>query len=130
MHSLLHHYLLCSPYLSLPFSHICPNFQSEDAHPGTSEAYILVPYLFETLFQLPSFPYLSNHFDPLRHIFSHFCISSTASLLAVLVMIASCSGAITEFAPQTGVHQYGWNPIIYQSQANMCKQRIFRLTGT
>lgn len=71
---LLCHYLPCSLCLCLPFSHICPNFQSEDAHPGTSEAYILIACLSETLFQLPSFPYLSNHSIPSSIIFSHFCI--------------------------------------------------------
>lgn len=44
------------------FSHL--NFQFEDAHPGTLEAYIIVPYLFEMLFQLPFFLYLSNHSVP------------------------------------------------------------------
>ena len=70
---LLHHYLPCSLCLSLPFSHIHPNFQSEDAHPSTSEAYILIPYLSETLLQLPSFPYLSNHSIP-SSISSHISI--------------------------------------------------------
>lgn len=70
--SLLHHYLPAA-YACLPFSHIHPIFQSEDAHPGTSEAYVLVPYLVETLFQLPSFPYLSNHSVP-SSISSHISI--------------------------------------------------------
>lgn len=70
---LLHLYLPCSLCLCLPFSHICPNFQSEDAHPGTSEAYILIACLSETLFQLPSFPYLSNHSIP-SSISSHMSV--------------------------------------------------------
>lgn len=42
----------------------CLNVQFEDAHPGTFEAFILIPYFFETLFQVPFFPYLCNHSVP------------------------------------------------------------------
>lgn len=72
----------------------CLNFQFEDAHPATFEAYILVPYLFEMLFQILFFPYVSNHSVPLS-ISSHIYVFQHCFLLSVLGIVASCLGIMT-----------------------------------
>lgn len=125
---LLPHYLPCSPCLSLPFSHILTS---------SLKMHILAhwrlisqsPISLKCCSSSHSF-FISVIIQSLQAFLFTFMYSSAASLLSVLGIVASCSGIMTEFGPQTGAYQHVRNLRIYQSQANLCQQRIFKLIGT